>query len=161
MMRVASRLYALETISLRYFNIFGPRQDPQSEYAAVIPKFFRAALRGERPTVFGDGEQTRDFCYVENAVRANLLAASSPRKLVGEVVNIACGDRTSLNQLLGYIGALARVHLNPDYRPTRAGDIRDSLADVTAAHELIGYTPLVDVREGLRRTYEAMVSTQP
>jgi UDP-glucose 4-epimerase len=158
MMRVAAALYAIETISLRYFNIFGPRQDPKSEYAAVIPKFFRAALDGQRPTVFGDGEQTRDFCYIENAVRANLLAAASPRKLMGDVVNIACGDRTSLNELLEHIGELVGVRLNPDYRPARAGDIRDSLADVTAAHELIGYTPGVDVREGLRRTHEAMVS---
>lgn len=160
MLRVAAHLYAIETISLRYFNIFGPRQDPKSEYAAVIPKFFRAALQGERPTVFGDGEQTRDFCYIENAVRANLLAASSPRKLMGDVVNIACGERTSLNQLLGHIGALVGVHLNPDYKPTRAGDIRDSLANVSAAHELIGYTPTVDVRDGLRRTYEAMATTR-
>jgi len=158
-LRVAAHLYSIETISLRYFNIFGPRQDPESEYAAVIPKFFRAALQGERPTVFGDGEQTRDFCYIENAVRANLLAASSPRKLTGDVVNIACGERTSLNQLLGHIGALVGVRLNPDYKPTRAGDVRDSLADVSAAHELIGYTPAVDVRDGLRRTYEAMASS--
>jgi nucleoside-diphosphate-sugar epimerase len=160
MMRVASDLYAIETVSLRYFNIFGPRQDPKSEYAAVIPKFFLAALRGERPIVFGDGEQTRDFCYIENAVQANLLAASSPRKLTGQVVNIACGERTSLNRLLGHIGSLAGVKLNPEYKPPRAGDVRDSLADVTAAHELIGYTPVVDVREGLRRTYDVMVGPE-
>ncbi|MGA2448783.1 MAG: SDR family oxidoreductase [Polyangiaceae bacterium] len=160
MMRVAARLYAIETVSLRYFNIFGPRQDPTSEYAAVIPKFFLAALRGERPTVFGDGEQTRDFCFIENAVRANLLAASSPHKLAGEVVNIACGERTSLNQLLRHIGSLVGVKLNPDYQPARAGDVRDSLADVSMARELIGYTPGVDVREGLRRTYEAMVASR-
>jgi nucleoside-diphosphate-sugar epimerase len=156
MMRVAAKLFGLETISLRYFNIFGPRQDPKSEYAAVIPKFFVAALRGEPPTVFGDGEQTRDFCYIDNAVSANLLAASSSRKLAGEVVNVACGERTSLNQLVSQIGSIVGVTLRPSYVPSRAGDIRDSLADVTLARHLIGYRPLVDLREGLRRTHEAM-----
>jgi UDP-glucose 4-epimerase len=155
LMRVFASLYPIETVSLRYFNIFGPRQDPKSEYAAVVPKFVTAALRKERPVVFGDGEQTRDFCFIENAVRANLLAASAPRKLKGEVVNIACGQRTSLNQLLGYVGELVGVRLDPEYRPPRAGDVRDSLADVTAAHQLIGYEPRVDVREGLKRTIEA------
>jgi nucleoside-diphosphate-sugar epimerase len=159
LLRVFSQLYGLETVSLRYFNIFGPRQDPKSEYAAVIPRFVTAALRKERPVVFGDGEQTRDFCFIENAVRANLLAATSPRKLAGEVVNIACGERTSLNQLLGYIGEIAKVRVEAEYHPARAGDIRDSLADVTAARELLGYQPLVDVREGLRRTIEALRPT--
>jgi UDP-glucose 4-epimerase len=105
--------------------------------------------------VFGDGEQTRDFCFIENAVRANLLAATTSRKLGGEVVNIACGERTSLNKLLEYIRELTGVHLEADYRPPRAGDVRDSLADVTAARELFGYEPRVDVREGLKRTLEA------
>jgi nucleoside-diphosphate-sugar epimerase len=155
LMRVFAQLYGLETVSLRYFNIYGPRQDPKSEYAAVIPKFITAALRGERPVVFGDGEQTRDFCYIADAVRANLLAASAPRKLAGEVVNIAFGERTSLNQLLRIIGELTGTHLPPDYRPRRAGDVRDSLADIHAARELIGYEPTVDVREGLRRSVEA------
>lgn len=155
LMRVFAGLYGLETLSLRYFNIFGPRQDPKSEYAAVIPKFITAALRKERPVVFGDGEQTRDFCFIDNAVRANLQAATTPHKLRGEVVNIACGERTSLNQLLKYIGELTGARLDPEYRPTRPGDVRDSLADVTAARELIGYQPGVDVREGLKRTLEA------
>jgi UDP-glucose 4-epimerase len=155
LMRVFASLYGLETVSLRYFNIFGPRQDPKSEYAAVIPKFIAAALARERPVVFGDGEQTRDFCFVDNAVQANLLAASVARRLSGEVVNIACGERTSLNQLLGYIGDLAGFPLRPEYRPARSGDIRDSLADVRAARELLGFKPLVGVREGLRRTFEA------
>jgi nucleoside-diphosphate-sugar epimerase len=155
LMRVFASLYGLETVSLRYFNIFGPRQDPRSEYAAVVPKFVIAALRKERPVVFGDGEQTRDFCFVENAVHANLLAATTSRKLAGDVVNIACGERTSLNQLLASVGELAGVRLDPDHRPSRPGDVRDSLADVTAARVLLGYEPRVSMREGLKRTLEA------
>jgi UDP-glucose 4-epimerase len=155
LLRTFSGLYGLETVSLRYFNIFGPRQDPKSEYAAVVPKFVTAALRKERPIVFGDGEQTRDFCFIENAVRANLLAATTSAKLRGQVVNIACGERTSLNKLLEYIRELTGVHLEADHRPSRPGDVRDSLADVTAARELIGFEPRVDVREGLKRTLEA------
>jgi UDP-glucose 4-epimerase len=157
LMRVFSQLHGLETVSLRYFNIFGPRQDPKSEYAAVIPKFVTAAIKKQRPIVFGDGEQTRDFCYVDNAVRANLLAAGSARKLRGEVLNIACGERTSLNQLIKYVGELAGARLEPEYRPTRPGDVRDSLADIGAARELLGYEPAVDVREGLKRTFEAFL----
>jgi UDP-glucose 4-epimerase len=155
LMRVFAQLYGMETVSLRYFNIFGPRQDPKSEYAAVIPKFLTAALRRQRPIVFGDGEHTRDFCYIENAVRANLGAAGTSRKLRGEVVNIACGQRTSLNQLLAFIGQLAGYELDPEYREPRAGDVKDSLADVRAAHDLFGYEPSVDLREGLKRTFEA------
>jgi UDP-glucose 4-epimerase len=155
LMRVFAQLYGMETVSLRYFNIFGPRQDPKSEYAAVIPKFVTAALRKQRPIVFGDGEHTRDFCYIENAVRANLGAAGASRKLRGEVVNIACGQRTSLNQLLAHIGELAGYKLDPEYREPRAGDVKDSLADVRAAHDLFGYEPSVDLREGLKRTFEA------
>jgi nucleoside-diphosphate-sugar epimerase len=156
LMRVFSSLYGLETVSLRYFNIFGPRQDPKSEYAAVVPKFVTAALRRERPVVFGDGEHTRDFCFIENAVRANLLAAGTSRKLAGQVVNIACGEKTSLNQLLAIIGDLVGARLDPDHRPPRPGDVRDSLADVTAARELLGYEPRVLVREGLKRTIDAL-----
>jgi UDP-glucose 4-epimerase len=155
LMRIFANLYGLETVSLRYFNIFGPKQDPKSEYAAVIPKFITAAIRKERPVVFGDGEQTRDFCFIDNAVRANLLAAGTSHKLRGEVVNIACGQRTSLNQLLRSIGELAETRFDAEYRPTRPGDVRDSLADVRAAHELFGYEPVVDVAEGLKRTFEA------
>jgi UDP-glucose 4-epimerase len=155
LMRVFGSLYGMDTISLRYFNVFGPRQDPKSEYAAAIPKFIAAAIQRQRPVVFGDGEQTRDFCYIDNAVRANLLAASSPYKLRGEVVNVACGERTSLNQLIGYIGNIAGVRMDPEYRPARSGDVRDSVADIRAAREAIGYEPIVDVRDGLKRTFEA------
>jgi UDP-glucose 4-epimerase len=155
LVRVFASLYGLETVALRYFNVFGPRQDPQSEYAAVIPKFVTAALRRQRPVVFGDGEQTRDFCFIDNAVRANLLAASTSNKLSGQVVNIACGERTSLNALLRMVGELTGTQLEPDYRPRRAGDVKDSLADIRAAREVLGYEPTVDVREGLRRTVDA------
>ena len=155
LMRVFAQLYGLETVSLRYFNVFGPRQDPASEYAAVIPKFITAALRGTRPIVFGDGEQTRDFCHIDNAVGANLLAATTSNKLSGEVVNVACGARTSLNELLALVAELTGVTLPADYRPRRAGDVKDSLADIGAARKLLGYEPRVDLRAGLLRTIEA------
>jgi UDP-glucose 4-epimerase len=158
LMRIFAGLYGLETVTLRYFNVFGPRQDPKSEYAAVVPRFITAALRKERPIVFGDGEQTRDFCHIDNVVQANLLAAGTSRKLTGEMVNVACGTRTSLNQLLIYIGELAGRPLDAEHRAARAGDVRDSLADVRAARELLGYEPSVDVREGLKRTFEALRS---
>jgi UDP-glucose 4-epimerase len=156
LMRVFSSLYGLETVSLRYFNIFGPRQDPKSEYAAVIPNFIISAIENKRPIVYGDGEQTRDFCYIDNAVSANLLAASTRQELSGQVVNVACGRRTSLNQLLEYIGGIAGRAPSPDYRPVRPGDVRDSLADIRAAGALLGYEPAVDIVAGLERTYAAL-----
>jgi UDP-glucose 4-epimerase len=161
LMRVFASLYELETVCLRYFNVFGARQDPASEYAAVIPKFVTAALKHERPIVFGDGEQTRDFCYIDNTVGANLLAATSKKKLTGQVVNVACGERISLNTLLAIVAEEAvkagvlTAPLQAEYKPTRAGDVRDSLADITAARELLGYEPKIKVREGLHRTFEA------
>jgi nucleoside-diphosphate-sugar epimerase len=159
--RVFASLYPIETLSLRYFNVFGPRQDPKSHYAAVIPKFITAALTGARPRVFGDGEQTRDFCFIDNVVSANLLGASTPNKLSGQVVNIACGERTSLNTLIAYIAEEVGKPATPEYRPKRAGDVRDSLADITAARELLGYVPLVKIREGLRRTVAALARDLP
>jgi nucleoside-diphosphate-sugar epimerase len=156
LMRVFARLHGLETVSLRYFNVFGSRQNPSGEYAAVIPRFLVAALRNERPIVFGDGEQTRDFSHVDNAVRANLLAAGTSRKLEGQVVNVACGRRTSLNELLRQVAELTGTHLEPEYRPGRPGDVRDSLADLGAARDLLGYEPTVDLREGLARTLPAL-----
>jgi nucleoside-diphosphate-sugar epimerase len=155
LMRIFAQLYDLETVSLRYFNVFGPRQDPKSDYAAVIPKFLTAAIRKQRATVYGDGEQTRDFCHIDNAVRANLLAAGTSRKLTGQIVNVACGERTSLNQLLKYIAELAGAWIEPQYLEARGGDIRDSLADISVARELLGYQPSVDIREGLKRTFKA------
>jgi UDP-glucose 4-epimerase len=154
LMRVFSRLYGIETLSLRYFNVFGPRQDPNREYASAVPNFIIAAIKKRRPVVFGDGEQTRDFCYVGNVVDANLLAMSTPRKLTGEVLNIGSGERTSLNELLRRIGELSGTPLDAEYQPVRAGDMRDSLADTTAARELLGYVPRVNTREGLRLMYE-------
>ncbi len=156
LIRVFASLYGMETLSLRYFNIFGPRQDPTSQYAAVIPNFIAAALQNRRPIVYGDGEQTRDFCHVDNVVAANLLAASTSRKLSGEVVNIGCGESTSLNELLRIIAAEVGHPLDADYRAARAGDIRESLSDISAARSLLGYRPEVMVREGLRRTIAAL-----
>lgn len=155
LLRVSAALYGLETLSLRYFNVFGARQDPTSQYAAVIPNFITAAIRKTRPIVHGDGEQTRDFCYIDNTVGANLLAATTSNKLEGQVVNIACGERVSLNQLLAYIGDEAGSPIDPDYRAPRAGDVRDSLASIDAARELIGYEPKVKLREGLAKTFAA------
>jgi UDP-glucose 4-epimerase len=155
LMRVFASLYGIETVSLRYFNVFGPRQDPTSQYAAVIPNFITAAIKKTTPIVYGDGEQTRDFCFIANTVRANLLAAATANKLTGQVVNIACGERISLNQLLAHVGEQAGYKLEAEYRPTRAGDVRDSLADIGAARALFGYEPLVKVKEGLAQTYAA------
>lgn len=145
------RLYGLRTISLRYFNVFGPRQDPQSQYAAVIPLFITKVLRGEQPTIFGDGEQSRDFTYVENIVEANLLAAWSDRG-GGEVLNIACGERMTVNGLLEAVNAVLgrtveAVHVDP-----RPGDIRHSTADIAKARRVLGFEPRVPFLDGLRAT---------
>lgn len=147
---VFGRLYGFETVSLRYFNVFGPRQDPASEYAAVIPKFVTTILDGGAPTVHGDGEQTRDFCFIENTVSANLLAAKATTR--GEVVNVACGARISLNELLRRINGLLGTDVTANYGPGRAGDVRDSLADISAAKKLLGYEILFDVQAGLEKT---------
>jgi len=149
------RLYGLETVALRYFNIYGPRQDPRSEYAAVIPRFARACLAGEAPLVFGDGEQTRDFTFVSDAVAANLRAADAVGA-AGEVLNIAWGRGVSLNQLLHEIRSLTGSRVEPRYLPARPGDVRDSLADLSRARELLGYEPQVDLRTGLARTIESL-----
>lgn len=155
LMKVFASLYGLETLSLRYFNVFGPRQDPTSQYAAVIPNFIKAALKKTRPIVYGDGEQTRDFCFIENVIDANLRAATTSAKLSGEVVNIACGERISLNTLLKHIGDEAGAPLEAIYEPRRRGDVKDSLASIEAAKNLIGYEPKVKVREGLAKTFAA------
>jgi UDP-glucose 4-epimerase len=151
-LKVFAGIYGLETINLRYFNVFGPNQTPDGAYAAAIPRFIDAALAGRPITIFGDGEQTRDFCYVDNTVRANLLAASSPKKLTGEVVNIAGGRRIGLNELCRELGRVMGKELAVDHVAPRAGDIRHSLADITAAQELIGYEPLVRWEDGLAPT---------
>lgn len=155
---VFTRIYGLETVALRYFNVFGPRQDPTSEYAAVIPRFLTAILKQQRPIVFGDGEQTRDFTYIENVVQANLLAATSPTA-VGEAMNIGCGSLISLNVVLQRAGELVGRKIDIDYRAPRPGDVRDSLADISKAHHLLEYTPTVSFQEGLTRTLAALRAT--
>ncbi|MBI2964512.1 MAG: NAD-dependent epimerase/dehydratase family protein [Deltaproteobacteria bacterium] len=146
-------VYGLETVCLRYFNIFGPRQNPFSAYGAAIPKFVTAMLRDERPVVFGDGKQSRDFTYVDNAVRANLLAASAPaRRVSGEVFNVACGRNTSLLRVIEQVNRLLGKRLAPLFAPPRAGDVRHSKADVAKAKRLLGYQATVSLSEGLERT---------
>jgi len=158
--RLYASLYRLETVSLRYFNIFGPRQDPKSEYAAVIPRFICAALAGEGATIYGDGEQTRDFIFVRDAVRANLLAADAERAS-GSVINIATGRRTSLNALWQAIREITGVTASSRHSAPRAGDVRDSVADLSLARELLGFEPSVELREGLRSTVESFTEKAP
>jgi len=148
-------LYGLETVALRYFNIFGPRQDPKSVYAAVVPLFITACLRGEGPTIHGDGEQSRDFTFVEDAVRANLAAADAPRA-PGQVVNVAGGKRVTLNQLLATIQGIVGSRVAATHGPARVGDVRHSLADLGRARELLGWEPAVSLEQGLRRTVEGL-----
>ena len=152
-LKVFQSLYGLSTISLRYFNIFGPRQDPTTQYAGVIAKFATCALEGKPFPVFGDGEQSRDFTYVENAVQANLLAADAELK-DSPVVNIAFGQRTTLNQIIEMLNELTGQNLRTEYAPERSGDVRHSHASIERARKILGYAPSVDVLEGLRRTLE-------
>jgi nucleoside-diphosphate-sugar epimerase len=149
--RVFAQVYGLETVSLRYFNVFGPRQLPDSEYAAVIPRFLRQMLAGKPPVIFGDGEQSRDFTPVANVVEANLRAAESPQG-IGEAFNVACGRASTLNQLAGWLNEALGTALLPAYEPPRPADIRYSYASIHRAEALLGYRPQVDVREGLRQT---------
>ncbi len=148
--RVFYEVYGLQTISLRYFNVFGPYQDPTSQYAAAIPAFVTSILRDQSPTVYGDGEQSRDFTYIDNVVEANLRAAET-EKTNGQVVNIACGEQITVNQILRLINELVGKHVSAQYVPSRMGDVKHSLADITAARETIGYRPIVSFREGLTR----------
>jgi nucleoside-diphosphate-sugar epimerase len=152
-MRLFTRLYGLETVTIRYFNVFGPRQDPASPYSGVISLFISALVDGRQPTIYGDGEQTRDFTYVANVVDGVLRACEAP-KASGEVINVATGGRISLNELFRAIGALTGSPLEPLYEAPRVGDVRDSQADITKARELLGYTPIVSFEEGLRRTLQ-------
>jgi len=152
--QVFARLYGIETVVLRYFNVFGPRQDPASQYAAVIPKFIAALRRGDAPTIFGDGEQSRDFTYVANVVEANLRACTAP-SVSGMVFNVACGHRTTLNDLVRMLQQILRVGLGPVHEAPRGGDVRHSLADINRAEELLGYSVLVSLEEGLARTIES------
>ena len=155
------QVFGLDTVALRYFNVFGARQDPLSQYAAVIPNFITALLTGERPVVYGDGEQSRDFTYIENVVEANLLAITADG-VGGEVFNIAAGERLSLNQLLRHLGELTGTDVEAHHEPARPGEVRHSQADVSRAEQELGYRLQVPVEEGLRRTlawYEARLAT--
>lgn len=154
-----SRVYAIETISLRYFNVFGPRQDPNSQYAAVVPRFIRAIVEGRPVTVHGDGEQSRDFTYVENVVRANLLAGDAPA-VSGEILNVATGGSQTVNDLADTIGRLLGRPVLKEHAPERAGDVRASWADVTAARDLLGFEPTVGFEDGLRRTIETLLGEE-
>ena len=152
---VFGKTYGMEIIGLRYFNIFGPKQDPNGAYAAVIPLFIDAVLKGKPPRMNGDGGQTRDFTFVENCVEANIRAALTDNpEAVNQVYNIAVGDRTSLNDLFNILKEEAGSDVVPEYGPDRAGDIRDSLADISKAQRLLGYNPQVRIREGLKQTLE-------
>ncbi len=150
---VFAKVYGLQTIALRYFNVFGPQQDPASQYAAAIPAFVTAILRDQPPTIYGDGEQSRDFTYVDNVVQANLLAARA-KETHGEVINIACGEAVTVNAIIDRINQLLGKHVKPIYVPARPGDVKHSLADITAAKKLIGFKPVVLFSEGLERSLD-------
>jgi len=149
------RSFRLETIALRYFNVFGPRQDPHSQYAAVIPRFIDLMRRGERPTIYGDGEQSRDFTYVDNVVSANVLACAAPQEAVGQVFNCACNERVSLNRLTATINELLGTSIAPERAEPRVGEVRHSLADIGKARRVLGYEVVVPFREGLVRLVQA------
>jgi UDP-glucose 4-epimerase len=149
--RTFHHVYGLETVALRYFNVFGPRQDPKSQYAAVIPRFVTAGLAGETAVVYGDGTQSRDFCFIDNVVSANLLAADAVGA-AGRVFNVACGQAISLNEVLTFLENIVGRPIARRHEPARSGDVKHSLADITAAQSVLGYQPGVTFAEGLRRT---------
>ncbi len=150
--RIFWQLYGLETVALRYFNVFGPRQDPQSQYAAVIPRFITAILRDEPPTVFGDGTQSRDFTHVQNVIEANLAACVAPQDAVGEAFNVAGGDRISLLDLIATINRILGKTIEPKFAPRRAGDVLHSQADIAKARRLLRWEPRVTFPQGIERT---------
>lgn len=151
--RAFSRCYGMQTLTIRYFNVFGPRQDPTSQYAAAIPAFVTAILHDLPPTVYGDGEQTRDFTYIDNVVEANLRAAQAPETR-GETINVACGGRVTVNEIIREINKLLGKNVKPNYVPARPGDIRHSWADIRLAEKIIGYRPAVTFAEGLKRAID-------
>ncbi len=154
-LRAFTRVYGLETVTLRYFNVFGPFQDPTSHYSGVLAVFCRKMLAGEQPTIYGDGEQSRDFTFIQNVVEANLLAAAAPaEKVSGQMMNVATGAAVTLNRAFDVLSELTGYRGKPAYAAPRPGDIRHSLADIRRAQALLGYTPQVDFHEGLRRTVE-------
>ncbi len=148
-------VYGLETVTLRYFNVFGPHQDPSSQYSGVLAKFTRSMLAGDQPTIFGDGEQSRDFTFIDNVVHGNLLACDAPKeKVAGKVFNVATGTRISLNETYKILQELTGYNKAPVYGPERTGDVKHSLADISAAREAFGYEPKVDVRTGFAKTVD-------
>ena len=153
--RAVHASFGVQTVALRYFNIFGPRQDPASQYAAVVPKFIVSAMANESPVIYGDGEQTRDFTYVANAVQANMVACSAPAEACGEVFNVGCGARISVNELWRQITGILESKARAQYEPARVGDVRDSLASLDRSRRVLGYEPVVTLEEGLRRTVES------
>jgi nucleoside-diphosphate-sugar epimerase len=153
--KVFSLIYGLPTVALRYFNVFGPRQDPTSQYAAVIPAFIVAMLEGRRPIIYGDGQQSRDFTYVSNVVSANLLACQRD-EAVGSAMNIACGDRITLLELVAQLNSLLGTNIEPVHEPARPGDVKHSMADITQAEKKLGYKTIVDFSAGLSKTIEAV-----
>jgi nucleoside-diphosphate-sugar epimerase len=155
-----THVFGLETVCLRYFNVFGPRQDPASQYAAVIPLFIKAMHAGQQPTIFGDGEQSRDFTHVANVIHANLRAATA-NDAAGQVFNIACGEQASLNYLVASLNEILGTSLEPLYKEVRAGDVKHSLADISAAREVLGYAPQMTFREGLAQVVEWYTGGRP
>ena len=153
--RAVHASFGVETVALRYFNIFGPRQDPASQYAAVVPKFIVSAMANESPVIYGDGEQTRDFTYVANAVQANMVACSAPAEACGEVFNVGCGARISVNELWRQITGILESKARAQYEPARVGDVRDSLASLDRSRRVLGYEPVVSLENGLQRTIES------
>ena len=147
------KVFGLETISLRYFNVFGPHQDPTSQYAAAIPAFVTSILKDTPPTIYGDGEQSRDFTYVDNVVEANLLAARA-KQTKGEVINIACGEAITVNAIIDMINKIVGKNVKPTYLPSRKGDVKHSLADITLAKKLIGFKPVISFKDGLKKAIE-------
>lgn len=150
--KVFAHIFKVPTVCLRYFNVFGPYQNPDSEYAAVIPKFIRLLMRGDQPTIYGDGSQSRDFTYIDNVVNANILAMLSKKAIHGETLNIACGESTTLLQVTRLVAKELQKKLKPKFGPIRAGDVKSSLADIAKAKKYIGYVPHVQFDEGLRKT---------
>jgi UDP-glucose 4-epimerase len=148
------KLYGLETVCLRYFNVFGPNQDPESVYSAVIPLFIKKILKGEAPIIYGNGDISRDFTYVDNNIDANLKACLASKEVAGEVMNIATGYEISLDQLVEKINKILDTDIKPTYKESRKGDIKHSLADISKAKKLLGYEPLVNFDEGLKKTIE-------
>jgi UDP-N-acetylglucosamine/UDP-N-acetylgalactosamine 4-epimerase len=154
------KTYGLNCIGLRYFNVFGPRQDPKGAYAAVIPLFIDALVEGKSPTINGDGEQTRDFTFVENAVEANIKSLFAPEESLNKIYNVAVGENTSLNSLFSVLKKLANSGLSPAYGPDRKGDVRDSLADIALAKEFLGYNPAIRIEKGLEITYNWFINNK-